>query len=250
VTPEIQRLSGPGALYEAAADVFQRVSSEAVRDRGVCRVALAGGSTPKGLYALLADDARWTNAVRWDALDVFWGDERHVGPDHRDSNYRMADEAMLSKVPVPPARVHRVLAENPDAAAAANSYEAEIRTASGVATGVPRFDVILLGLGSDGHTASLFPGTLALSERNRLVVANWVEKMAAYRITMTLPVLNAARVVMFLVAGADKAEALRAVLQPKPDSPPLPAALVRPEGGRVLWLLDPAAARRLQEIPT
>ena len=224
--------------------MFQRVGAEARAARGACRIALAGGSTPKGLYALLAEDARRREQVPWEALDIFWGDERHVPGDHPDSNYRMAYEAMLSRVPIPSARIHRVPTGEGDAAAVAAAYEAEIRRVFAAPTGVPRFDLILLGLGSDGHTASLFPGTAALAERQRLVVANHVEKLGADRITFTLPLIDAARVVVFVVAGRDKAHAVRGVLQPEPAGTPLPAALVRPESGSLLWLMDAAAAAR------
>jgi 6-phosphogluconolactonase len=247
VNPEIQVLADGAALYEAAAATFQRVTTESVRERGVCRVALAGGSTPKGLYELLASDSRWRDAVPWDGVEWFWGDERHVGPDHSDSNYRLAEQAMLSRVPVRPPAVHRVPAEHPDANVAADLYEADIRASflrARTEDAVPRFDLILLGLGTDAHTASLFPGTRALEERERLVVANRVEKLATDRITMTFPLLNAGRVVTFLVAGSDKAEAVRAVLDPDPAAPP-PAALVRPAAGRLIWLLDRPAAARL-----
>ena len=244
---EIQQLADVQALYEAAAAAFDGAVREAVRDRGICRVALAGGSTPNGLYARLARDP-WRGRLPWDAIEVFWGDERHVPPDHPDSNYQMAAGALLSRVPIPAARIHRVLAEDPDPEAAAAAYEAEVRAAFATPDGVPQFDLILLGLGSDGHTASLFPETSALAERQRLVVANWVRAMNTHRITLTLPVLNAARVVLFMVAGADKATAVHAVLQGG-SSAPLPAALVQPSSGRLVWLLDTAAARLLQGAP-
>ena len=241
---EIRQFADVQALYAAAAEVFDAVAVEAVRDRAVCRVALAGGSTPKGLYALLAGD-RWRGKLPWDAIEVFWGDERHVPPDHPDSNYQMAAGAMLSRVPIPAARVHRVRAEDADPEAAAAAYEADIRAAFAMPDGVPRFDLILLGLGADGHTASLFPGTAALAEHERLVVANWVEKLAAYRITMTRPLLEAARLIVFVAAGGDKAAAVQAVLQPPSGGELLPAALIRPENGRILWLLDDASGRLL-----
>jgi 6-phosphogluconolactonase len=244
---EIRQFADVQALYAAAAEVFDAVAVEAVRDRAVCRVALAGGSTPKRLYALLAGD-RWRGKLPWDAIEVFWGDERHVPPDHPDSNYQMAAGAMLSRVPIPAARVHRVRAEDADPQAVAAAYEADIRAAFDMPDGVPRFDLILLGLGADGHTASLFPGTAALAERERLVVANWVSTMSAHRITLTLPVLNAARTVVFLVAGDDKATAVQAVLQGGSGAL-LPAALVQPVSGRIVWLLDAAAARLLQGAP-
>jgi 6-phosphogluconolactonase len=241
--PEIVRLTDAAAVYRASADVFAGAAADAVARSGRFSVALAGGSTPKAVYSLLATDARLRTAVPWAETHVFWGDERCVPPDHGDSNYRMAREAMLSRVPVPPGQVHRVRGEEPDPAAAAAAYERELRTSFGTDTGVPRFDLVLLGLGPDGHTASLFPSTTALSERARLVVANRVEKLGAWRITLTFPVLNAARLVLFIVSGSDKAEAVRDVLQPRTDAPALPASLVRPVDGRLLWHLDDAAAR-------
>jgi 6-phosphogluconolactonase len=249
VVPEIQRLPTVQSVYEAAATLFQRSATDAIRERTSFSVALAGGSTPKGLYSLLAGDVRWRESIAWKAIDFFWGDERHVPPHHRDSNYRMAYESLLCKVPVDAQRVHRVLGEEPDANAAATVYEQEIRDSIGRGVDIPRLDLVLLGLGPDGHTASLFPGTTAMYERTRLVVADWVGKLDAYRITMTLPLLNAARQIMFLVTGEDKAQIVRDVLQPRRDAPTLPAQLVRPTGGRVGWLLDRAAASLLHELP-
>ncbi len=243
MNPQIVRLQDGAALYEAGADAFVRAARLAVADRGVFSVALAGGSTPRGLYARLAGDPRFRARVPWDRIECFWGDERHVPPDHPDSNYGMAHEALLTKVPVAEARVHRVPAERPDAHEVAEAYEADVQSIAGPGGGVPRLDLVLLGIGADGHTASLFPGTAALNERSRLVVANWVEKLDAFRITMTLPLLNAAREVIFLVTGAEKAEAVRDILRPGPDTTATPASLIQPADGSVMWLLDRAAAR-------
>jgi 6-phosphogluconolactonase len=230
------------ALNHRVAEQFVRLTTEAITARGRCAVALSGGSTPKGVYQLLAAPA-FRGRVRWGAIHFFWGDERHVPPDHADSNYRMAVEAMLSKVPVPPANVHRVRSELPDAERAAREYEERIRAC---VDGEPisRFDVIHLGIGTDGHTASLFPGTAALEERERLCVANWIAKFGANRITLTLPVLNAARAVIFIVAGVEKAPIIQRVLR-DPDPSPLPAQLVRPAEGECWWMLDRAAAGAL-----
>ena len=247
VNPQVFRLEDDAALFEAGADAFVRAARLAVADRGVFRVSLAGGSTPRGLYARLADDPRFRARVQWDRIDFFWGDERHVPPDHADSNYRMAYEALLSKVPVAEARVHRVLAERSDADEVAAAYDADVQSIAGPAGGVPRLDLVLLGIGADGHTASLFPGTPALSEVSRLVVAHRVEASESVRITMTLPLLNAAREVIFLAAGAAKAEAVRDVLRPNPDTPTLPASLIHPADGTVMWLLDREAASLLPE---
>ena len=242
-------LADAAEVAQAAADLFRRACADAVGARGVCAVALAGGSTPKGLYSLLATDTSLRRSIPWDRIEFFWGDERHVAPDHRDSNYRMADEAMLSHVPVEPRRVHRVQTEQPDAAVAASLYEAELRRTLAADRDIPRLDLILLGLGPDGHTASLFPGTLALSERRRLFAANRVESLGTDRITATYPLLNAARQVVFVVAGAEKAPAVRSVLQPDANDPILPARLVTPERGTLHWLLDRAAARLLTDAP-
>jgi 6-phosphogluconolactonase len=178
----------------------------------------------------------------------FWGDERHVPPTDQDSNYRMAEEVMLSKVPVPPGNVFRMAAENPDAARVAEDYEKTLRKFFQLAAdGVPQFDFILLGMGPDGHTASLFPGTAALQEKSRLVVSNWVEKLKTNRLSFTLPVLNAARCVAFLVSGTDKAPALKTVLEENASAEQYPAKLVNPSVGKLIWFLDRAAASSLSK---
>jgi 6-phosphogluconolactonase len=213
-------------------------------------VALSGGSTPEALYRLLAaEDGGFRARVPWGQAHFFWGDERHVPPDHPDSNYRMACEAMLSRVPLPPGNVHRIPAENPDAAEAAAQYAETLRRFFGVAAGrFPRFDLILLGMGSDGHTASLFPGTDAVHDRAGLVAAAWVEIHKSHRITLTVPVLNEAASVIFLVSGEGKAEALRAVLEGPHQPDRFPAQLVFPREGRLLFLVDRAAARLLRPL--
>ncbi len=244
-TPEIRIADDVGGASRAAAEEFVALARDAIDARGRFTVALAGGSTPRHLYRLLADDAQLRSRIAWPKIEVFWGDERHVSPDHDDSNYRMAQHALLANVPVPVSSIHRIHAENPSAAAAADEYEEELRTTFGGDGSIPRFDLILLGIGSDGHTASLFPGTAALAERTRLVVANWVEKLHAHRITMTLPVLNAAACVVFLVSGPDKASVVRAMLGDPPPEPPYPAQLVQPRDGRLIWMFDRAAARDL-----
>jgi len=231
------------ALNHCVAEQFVRLTTEAVEARGRCAVALSGGSTPKNVYQLLAAPA-FRSRVRWGDIHFFWGDERHVPPDHPDSNYRMAVEAMLSKVPVPPANVHRVRGELPDTERSAREYEETIRACVAGAS-LPRFDVIHLGVGTDGHTASLFPGSAALAERERLCVANWVEKFAGYRITLTLPILNAARAAIFIVTGAAKAPIIQQVLRDRDATPPFPAQLIRPQDGECWWMLDQAAAGEL-----
>jgi 6-phosphogluconolactonase len=223
-------------LFQSAATEFATLASQSVREHGRFTVALSGGSTPRGLYSLLAQD----RALPWEKICFFWGDERHVPPDHPDSNYRMTYEALLSKVPVRPENIFRIPAEQEDAQAVAATYEQIIRDFFRLEPGqFPRFDLILLGMGPDGHIASLFPGTAALKEASRFVVANWVDKFQAYRITLTLPVLNSAACVMFLVSGSDKADAVREVLKDGGEGPP--AKWVRPADGRLVWLVDRAA---------
>lgn len=242
---EIRRQTTPQDLFQAAAEEVVRAATEAVAQRGRFAIALSGGSTPKSLYTLLASNA--VAGLPWARMFFFWGDERHVPPTDADSNYRMADEALLSKVPIPAANIFRVPAENPDAAAAAESYEQTIRKFFTLEAGeVPRFDLILLGLGPDGHTASLFPETAALQEKSRLVVANQVDKLKTIRITLTLPVLNAARCVAFLVSGTDKAAVLHEVLEGSGPGEKYPSKLVRPSDGELIWFVDRAAASELK----
>jgi 6-phosphogluconolactonase len=237
----IRRLPTPADLSRGAADEFVRVGRAAIAARGRFTVALSGGSTPRSLYSLLAKDY---SDFSWSQTLLFFGDERHVPPTEPDSNYRMVNEALLTKVPIPPGNVHRVRAENPDAAAAASEYEERLRSFFQLRPGeFPRFDLILLGLGRDGHTASLFPDSEALKEQSRLVIANWVEKFNTYRITFTFSVLNHAAEVMFLASGTDKADPVRQVLEGK-HAPPFPAQQVQPEG-RLVWMLDEAAAAKL-----
>jgi 6-phosphogluconolactonase len=241
---EIRTLTTPQELFAAAAEEVVRTANEAVAQRGRFTIALAGGSTPKNLYNLLATNARTT--LPWDRMFFFWGDERHVPPTDPESNYRMAEEAMLSKIPVAAGNVFRIKTENPDASAAAADYEQTLKKFFTLEPGqFPSFDLILLGMGPDGHTASLFPGTAALQEKSRLVVANWVEKMKTHRITLTLPVLNAGRCVTFLVSGTDKATVLRAVLEENVPPEQYPAKLVKPNDGKVIWLIDRGAASQL-----
>jgi 6-phosphogluconolactonase len=248
-SPEVQVVADAGALTRAAAEEFARRAEEAVKKTGSFTLALSGGSTPKALFRLLADreDASFRERVPWDRLQIFWGDERHVPPDHPDSNYRMAYETLLSRVPVPAENIHRIQAEAPDANSVAESYEQTLRQFFGVQEGqLPRFDLIFLGMGPDGHTASLFPETPALHERQRLVVAQWIATFQTHRITLTPPVLNNAASIVFLVSGEEKADALRAVLQGRYQPDRFPAQLVRPTHGRLLWLVDKMAARHLR----
>jgi 6-phosphogluconolactonase len=242
-TIEVCRVATPQDLFQAAAEEVIRATTHAVAQRGRFTIALAGGSTPKNLYTLIAANA---STLPWNQMFFFFGDERHVPPDDADSNYRMVKETLLSKAPIPPANVFRIPAENPDAATAAEAYEQTLRKFFALAPGeFPRFDLILLGIGPDGHTASLFPETAGLQEKSRLVVANWVEKLNTSRITLTLPVLNAARCVAFLVSGIDKAEALHEVLEGNAPAEKYPSKLVRPSEGKLIWFVDRAAASGL-----
>ncbi len=228
-----------GRLAQAAARDFAAKAESAMGERGSFAVALAGGSTPKATYEILASD--YADRLDWGRVHVFFGDERTVPPDHEDSNYRMAREALLSRVPV--GSVHRMRGELPPAEAAA-AYEEDLREFFGASEDPPSFDLILLGIGEDGHTASLFPQTSALEVHDRWVVANPVLKLETTRLTLTVPVINAARTVNFLVAGGGKANALREILQGDADPREYPAKLVQPTGGPV-WMVDRAAAKFL-----
>jgi 6-phosphogluconolactonase len=238
------------ALARAAAEDLVACGREATARNGRFTVVLAGGSTPRRLYQLLAE-APHRGAVAWDHVDVFWGDERAVPPGHPDSNYAMATGALLDRVPVVKQRVHRIQAERADRGAAALDYQREIAAAVGADPDgrPPALDLILLGMGADGHTASLFPWSPALSERRRWVVAHFVPTLGVDRVTLTVPLINRAREIRMLVAGPDKAGALAAVLEGPPDPERLPAQLIRPEAGRLIWLVDRAAAAKLQGKP-
>lgn len=228
-------------LSRAAAAEFVRLAANAVQGKGVFTVALSGGSTPRALYELLGGEL--SSKLPCNRMHFFWGDERFVPADHEESNYRAANEAMLSKLNVPAANIHRIPTEMPDAHQAAERYEQELRAFFRLGTGeLPRFDLMLLGLGGDGHTASLFPGTSAPMEKEKLVVDVWVEKLHANRITMTPPVFNHAVNVIFLVSGADKAATLQSVREDAYEPERLPAQVIRPVYGRLVWMLDRAAA--------
>jgi len=249
-TRSIEVLANAGDLFHAAAEEFVRVGRTAIGAQGRFTVALAGGSTPKALYSLLAANYA---SFAWNRVFLFFGDERHVPPTDPQSNYRMVNESLVTKIAIPSENVFRVLTENPDANAAAADYESRLRRFFELRPEIrsetrppefPRFDLILLGMGPDGHTASLFPDSAALDEQSRLVVANWVAKFNTHRITFTFPVLNRAAEVMFLASGADKAEMLRQVLEGK-NTPPLPSQRVQPSDGKLLWMLDEPAAAKL-----
>ena len=229
----------PEEVARAVASRFVEVSREAIETRGRFSVALAGGSTPKRVYELLASE-EWRAQVAWARVHVFFGDERCVPPEHPDSNFRMARESLLARVPLPAENVRRLRGEG-DPAESAAMYEAALR-AFFDGEPWPRFDLVMLGMGDDGHTASLFPGSPALREQTAWVVAAHVEKLRAYRLTLTLPAINHAENVMFVVTGASKSERLREVLAAPKVSDPPPAQLVRPTRAPLEWFLDKAAA--------
>jgi 6-phosphogluconolactonase len=235
-------------ICRKAADEIVHLANRTPSATKPITIALSGGSTPRGLHALLANEPAIRDRLPWPNLHFFWGDERHVPPDHPQSNYRMAYETLFSSAPVPAENIHRVRGEEPDAALVAEQYEQELQAFFDLEAGrLPRFDCILLGMGPDGHTASLFPGTEALHESKRLVVANWVEKFKAWRITLTIPVLNHADLVVFMVSGAEKAETLKKVLQGDHQPDRFPTQFIQPRPGKLLWIVDKAAASGLTD---
>lgn len=235
-----------GDLFAAAAHTFAEAVRTTLAERSRFTVALSGGSTPKGLFERLAQPP-FRDELPWSKIEWFWGDERAVGPEDAESNYRMAREAILSKVDVDPAKVHRMLGESEKLPQAATAYQRELATVLGVPESgpPPALDLVLLGMGGDGHTASLFPLTKALGEKKKWVVANDVPQLDTRRLTFTYPMLNAAGCVLFLVSGAGKAKVLREVLEGPADVRRLPSQGIKPTSGRLLWYLDRAAASLL-----
>jgi 6-phosphogluconolactonase len=234
------------ALARRAAQYFVEMAGEAAEAQGRARIAISGGSTPKAAFELLADPAQpWHLRMPWQKLDLYWVDERCVPPDNAESNYRMTREALLDHAPLKPEQIHRIEGElEPEAAAA--RYESELRTCFRLEdAGIPRFDLVALGMGGDGHTASLFPHTEALRELGRLAVANHVPQKDALRITLTWPVINRARSVFFLVSGQEKAAILKEVLTGPHDPERLPSQLIWPSSGILTLILDKAAASLL-----
>ncbi|HWM91493.1 MAG TPA: 6-phosphogluconolactonase [Thermoanaerobaculia bacterium] len=245
---ELRVLEDLDELARAAAEEITRSAEEAVAARGRFTIALSGGGTPKPVYHLLAEEP-YRDRIDWSRMHVFWGDDRHVPPDHPESNFGMAHDALLSKVPVPPDNIHRMRAEKPDAEKAAEEYAWTLRSAFNLEEGEwPRFDLVLMGIGEDAHTASFFPGSEAVRERSRLVIAPWVSSLGTFRITLTAPVFNRAALALFLVSGEKKAEALRAVLEGDFQPDRFPAQVIRPEEGRLLWLVDRSAAGLLRSV--
>ena len=232
------------ALARRAAQYFVEMAGEAVAARGRARIAISGGSTPKAAFELLADPGQpWRGRMPWDKLDLYWVDERCVPPDDPESNYRMTREALLDHVPLRAEQIHRMEGElDPEAAAA--RYESELRNSFRLeGAELPRFDLIALGMGPDGHTASLFPHTEALHEMGRLVTANHVPQKDAWRITLTWPVINHASSVFFLIGGADKAQILNEVLTGPRDPERLPSQLIWPASGILTLILDKSRSR-------
>jgi 6-phosphogluconolactonase len=235
--PEIQVFENREALSLHAAELFTTLVRNAITTRGKFRSTLSGGSTPLRLYSLLAVEP-YRSKVDWRHVELFFGDERCVPPDHHNSNFNSINEALLSHVPV---KAHRIEGElKPEEAAL--RYESEIRRTFAMQEGIPVFDLVLLGLGADGHTASLFPGTTALRETEKLAVSVYAKQLDSWRVTLTLPAINNARKVVFMVSGDSKAQVVREVVEGKKK---YPASLVSPLTGEVLWLLDKGAASLL-----
>ncbi|MGC8783373.1 MAG: 6-phosphogluconolactonase [Armatimonadota bacterium] len=226
-------------LARGVADALADEVSQRLRQQSLFSLVLAGGNTPRALYRLLATEYR--QQIDWSRVHLFWGDERYVPHDHPASNFRMARETLIAPLNIPPENIHPMPTDAASPDDAARLYEQELRTFFGR---IPRFDLVLLGIGADGHTASLFAGTAALKERKRWVAVGEAPVEPRVRLTLTLPVLNAAQTVYFLVTGADKAEAARRVLI---ENAPLPAALVLPEDGELIWWLDKQAAEGIVE---
>ena len=246
--PEIRVVEDPAELARVAADEFKRLANEAVQNKGSFNVALSGGSTPKAMFDLLSTDP-WRATVPWSKTHFFWGDERHVPPDDEDSNYRMTKEHLFSSIPILPENIYRVEAEKPNAKEVAAKYERELRQHFNLSENeIPRFDLVFLGMGDDGHTASLFPGTDVVHDRQHLVAAPWVAKFDSHRITLTPKVINNADRIIFLVKGEDKANTLVKVLSDEKNIDLYPAQVVNPTHGSLLWLCDREASSKLSSI--
>jgi 6-phosphogluconolactonase len=246
VTRDIRIAPDGQAWAHEAASLVHAVSEEAIRSHGRCLLALSGGTTPKTLYRTLASP-EWKARFNWPQIFFLFGDERCVPPEHPESNFHMAQAALFQPLGIHPDHIYRIHGELPDPAAAAQEYEETLRRVTDCAPPeIPRLDLILLGLGEDGHTASLFPGTDALQEQRRALTVGRAPKGITSRLTMTVGVLNRATVVLFLVTGSSKAAMVRAVLEPQSATDrAFPAALVAPETGRLVWMLDRAAAAEL-----
>ena len=246
--PKIQIVEDPAELASVAASKFKQLANETVEKKGIFNVALSGGSTPKAMFDLLSEEP-YKDSIPWLQVHLFWGDERHVPPDNKDSNYRMTREHLLSKIDIPPKNVHRVEAENSDAKQVATNYQKHLQQYFNLSKReTPQFDLVFLGMGDDGHTASLFPGTDAVHDFENLVAAPWVEKFNSHRITITPKVINNSDRVIFLVKGEEKADALVRVIEGEKDIDRYPAQVVDPTHGSVLWLCDRASSSKLSSV--
>jgi 6-phosphogluconolactonase len=242
-TYEVLVCAEAAELAQESARRFAELAEVFTGDTGRFTVALSGGSTPKAMFQILAEKP-FADALPWRSIYFFWGDERCVPPDHADSNYRMASESLLSKVPIPAENIFRIPAEDDDHQRAAARYSETLQKFFGEEW--PHFDLVFLGMGADGHTASLFPGTKALKAHDRIAAANYVDKFQSWRITLTADAINRARNVIFLVAAQDKAPALKEVIE-GPRNPELyPSQLIDPFYGTLLWMIDEAAASLLK----
>ncbi len=241
-TYEILICADVAELAREAARRFAELAEVFVGSVGKFSVALSGGATPKAMYSILAEKP-FADGLPWRSIYFFWGDERCVAPDHADSNYRMAYETLLAKVPVPRENIFRIPAEDADHDRAAANYSATLRKF--FAEESPHFDLVFLGMGADGHTASLFPGTTALLAKDRIAVANHIQKLQSWRITLTSEAINRALNIIFLVAGLDKAATLKEVIEGRRDPEKYPSQLIEPNYNSLLWMVDEAAAGRL-----
>jgi 6-phosphogluconolactonase len=237
--------SDAGALSRAAAQYVVQVANESIVSHGRFTIALSGGSTPRKLFTLLANEP-YRSQINWELLEVFWADERNVPADDPESNYHLAQETLLRHVPIPANQIHRAPTEETDREAAAHKYELEIKRVFGT-DGIPSFDLIQLGMGPEGHTASLFPHQPSLHESQRLIMPVTVPKPPPPRLTFTPPLINAARHIQFLITGAEKADTLQAVLEGPYQPDEYPAQIVRPPHGEVTWMLDTTVAAKLQK---
>jgi 6-phosphogluconolactonase len=250
---DIRVYANPLMLAKSAAEEFFERALQSHANGKIFSCALSGGSTPSHLFEYMSDQATLARlpAGFWNAVHFFWSDERDAPSNHPDSNYRLAREILLSKIDIPDANIHPMHSKCDSAAAAATAYESELkRFFALLPEDAPRLDLIFLGLGDDGHTASLFPHSEALNEKTRLVSAPWVEKINSYRITLTLPAINNAACIAFLIQGIGKADIVRRVLTEDPSPDKLPAQMIQPNTGELLWLLDHAAAAKLNTVDT
>ncbi len=235
----------PKALFERTAKLIVESARDALSRGGRFSFVLTGGSTPKGLYELLARD-EWRSKIDWQKTHLFWGDERFVPATDKQSNYKMAKEALIDRLALPAQNIHRIVTENTTPELCANSYADDIRKYFGSGPGeFPAFDFILNGMGSNRHTLSLFPGRPTLHETKRLVVADYIPEVQMDRITMTAPLVNAGRRVVFLCSGKDKAEALKDVLYGSVNVDEKPAQIIQPKSGELIWMVDRDAASML-----